>query len=155
MNNRWKINVKSMENRFQNDSNFGLKLKPKYTQNTPRLAIKRPPRRSQLQEAIKKPPNWPSRSLWERLGGLLGRLETILGANMTPTWLPKRTPKRSKIKAKINPFLNASENRDFLDFGEFLKPKWTQINPMLVPKIEVNSERRFFKKKLVFPMEKQ
>ena len=155
MNNRWKINVKSMENRFQNDSNFGLKLKPKYTQNTPKLAIKRPPRRSQLQEAIKKPPNWPSRSLWERLGGLLGRLETILGANMTPTWLPKRTPKRSKFEAFFQSIFECLWRSEFLGFWWIFEAKMDASWPHVGPQNRSQLRKAIFWKNLVFPMEKQ
>ena len=41
------------------------------------------------------------------------------------------------------------------DFGGFYVPKWTQLASKNLLEIDVNLERLFFEKNLVFPREKQ
>ena len=98
------------------------------------------------------------RPTWGASGSVLGASWAVLKRFGGSTW-PQLDPQNGhqndqNSKHFFNPFLNASEDRNFWDFGGFLKPKRTQVDPMLAPKIEVNFERRFFEKTLFFKTKK-
>ena len=145
-------------NGSKNGAKNGPKIKPKMRflgpQNGPKMAPSWPSRGPQEGVNIKRPSRGPQVGHQEASGSVLGASWAVLRRFWGPTW-PQLDPQNGhqndqNSKHFFNPFLNASEDRNFWDFGGFLKPKWTQVDPMLAPKIEVNFERRFFEKTSFF-----
>ena len=75
-------------------------------------------------------PKWLHFGLWERLGGLLGRLEANLVANMAPTWPPDGVQVGPK-STKIEPILERLLRRVFGDFGGPVHVYWTSSRSVL------------------------
>ena len=65
---------------------------------------------------------------------------------MAPTWLQDG----QKIDAKIDYFSDVSWNQFWVDFNGFWMPRWSQAGTKMGSNINVNIERRFFKKPRFF-----
>ena len=84
------------------------------------------------------------------LGASWGRLGSKKVANMAPTWLPKWSQDDPKIHQNLDHFLDASWDRFFYDFWSIFSSKMEASWDQNRSKIDVNFERRFFEKTLIF-----